>query len=99
VLALTFPSLRRAEGIVPWDPQRLWRWASRGTTSFEASAAAEFILALAGADFLGSDLASLTRLLCAFSTWSDGDRAAFFAWARAPWWPGRPAAQLTARQE
>lgn len=43
-LAATFPSLERADGIWPWNPNRLDGWASRMDRTNEERLSARFLL-------------------------------------------------------
>jgi hypothetical protein len=44
MMAMAFPTLREAEGVTPWNPNRLDIWAAEEADSPEAIAAAQFLL-------------------------------------------------------
>ena len=46
LMAMAFPTLRDAEGVFPWNPNRLDIWAAEEADSPEAIAAAQFLLSL-----------------------------------------------------
>jgi hypothetical protein len=83
-LALSFPALQcgTAEGyhrmgLRPWNPEMLKRW-SRTASSGERKAAL-FVLSV-------WNTANKFDVHDALLTWDNGNRAAFAAWAAAPWW-------------
>ena len=44
MMAMAFPTLREAEGITPWNPNRLDIWAAEEADESGAIAAAQFLL-------------------------------------------------------
>lgn len=78
-LAASFPCLARAEGVKPFDPDRLKRWSSRASSG-EAHAS-RFLLGV----WSGGRSTPPFLLLEAMNVWDSGQRAAFAAWAQAPW--------------
>lgn len=76
-LARVFPGLRAADGVQPWDPDRLRRWASHQLRDVEL--AALFVLSVAepGVDFPMHE---------ALVEWDDYSRIAFTTWVMKPWW-------------
>lgn len=81
-LALSFPTLRWARGVAPFDPNELDAWAC-GPASSGGFHAAAFILGVWNhyADW-GCGKFDLFR---AFDTWDREHREAFVAWAQDPW--------------
>jgi hypothetical protein len=84
-LALSFPSLLDADGIAPWEPLHFERWMRSGAPGHGAKCAGRFVLSVWNPS---------TRWKCgrfdlhdALGIWDNPHRAAFLAWARAPWWP------------
>lgn len=84
-LALTFPTLRDAPGVNPWDPDRLAAWAKSAASSGGRHAAA-FVLGIY-ARALPSALGVPFDFHRAVETWDAEHLAAFQAWAADPWWP------------
>ncbi|MBX9579619.1 MAG: hypothetical protein K2X87_04860 [Gemmataceae bacterium] len=88
-LARSFPSLKDAPGVDPWDPDALDLWAAGrdGDAEWAGRLAAEFVLKV-------WDCAGLDRVSPRFDAvfgwyvWGPADRAAFRAWADAPFWLG-----------
>ena len=78
-LALSFPCLARAEGVKPFDPDRLKRWSSRASSG-EVHAVL-FVLAV----YTGGRASPPFLVLDALGVWDDGQRKAFQAWAAEPW--------------
>jgi hypothetical protein len=101
-LALSFPSLRKAEGLEPFDAVALLRWACDGKSHGEFVSAA-FVLSVWNPDTDWSEVAreegievgteakggTLARfdLHEALRVWDDGNRSAFLRWASSPWYP------------
>lgn len=109
-LALSFPTLKDAEGLYPFDATTFDAWAC-GPRCHGARLAAQFILAIYhGRIGKLSDKPRKTPdkhtwwgvhrwnidshwrvgpfdVVGALSTWDAEHRAAFIAWASAPWWP------------
>ena len=84
-LALSFPSLRQADGIAPWEPELFARWVRAGSAGHGATCAGQFVLSV-------WNLSTRWRggrfdLHEALAIWDADHRTAFLAWARAPWWP------------
>jgi hypothetical protein len=84
-LALSFPTLRDADGLCPWDPLRFQCWMRSGAPGHGAKCAGRFVLSVWNPS---------TRWRCgtfdlhdALWCWDDKHRGAFLAWVRAPWWP------------
>lgn len=110
-LALTFPTLERAEGLYPFDAPVFDEWACSAGLCHGGIYAAQFVLAVyhgrmgkladkprktpAKDTWFGVhrwNLDSHWRIgpfdvVDALSTWDSKHRAAFVAWARAPWYP------------
>lgn len=84
-LARSFPSLDGAPGIEPFDLEALTRWSrSRGSG---ARHAVRFVVSVWNPDApLQLGLESFD-VHAALGAWDLRHRAAFVAWARAPWWP------------
>ena len=82
-LSASFPTLH---GVLDrWDPEVLDRWACGPVPGSGAFHAARFVLSVFNADAPWQcGPFELHRALCA---WDAAHRAAFLAWARAPWWP------------
>ena len=83
-LARTFPCLRGAPGVSPWEPAELDRWAA-GPASHGERVTARFMLAVwdAATDWE----AGRFDLMEALHVWSPSHREAFLEWASDPWWP------------
>ena len=82
--ARTFPSMAKA-GTDPWDAYALDRRMAESPVSHGELLTAQFLLAV-------WDPATAWRcgrfeLMEALRVWDDRHRAAFLAWANAPWWP------------
>lgn len=89
-LALSFPTLERAEMQDPkypgeFDPSVFARWAKKCATGSGSRNAARFVLAV----WNNTGTWGLGRfdVMDAMGSWDSVHRAAFAAWARAPWWP------------
>ena len=81
LLARSFPSLEHATGLDPWNPGELRRWAAEDPRVTAAGHhAAAFVLGV-WTQQPGFDVVR------ALAVWDAAHRAAFLAWARAPWWP------------
>lgn len=87
-LALTFPSLVRADGVTPWDANRLDEWATAPRSHGERCAA-QFVLAVwAGTPTSECEWKSGPfDLMEALRVWDEQHHHAFVSWVRAPWWP------------
>jgi hypothetical protein len=84
-LALSFPSLRQADGLAPWEPEPFARWMRSGAPGHGAKCAGQFLLSVwnPSTRWKGGRF----DLHEALAIWDEAHRAAFLAWARAPWWP------------
>lgn len=84
-LAQSFPTLRDAPGIQPWDPERLDTWAVGPAPGHGAFCAARFVLAVWNStdEWQCGTFDVMEALAC----WDREHRAAFLEWAREPWWP------------
>jgi hypothetical protein len=86
--ALSFPCLRRADGVSPWDALRLDEWATDSRSHGERCTA-QFVLAI----WSGTPASECQwkvgpfDLLEALRVWDEDHHRAFLSWARAPWWP------------
>lgn len=85
ILAKSFPTLRGARGLAPWDPEALDSWACGPVPGSGAQHAARFVFAVWN---------SAARWSCgrfdavrALGSWDRDHQAAFLAWATEPWWP------------
>ena len=87
-LARTFPALRHADGITPFDAKALDAWAS-GPRSHGEVCTAQFLLAVWGNTTLKECpwTCGPFDVMEALGVWDDAQRAAFLAWAQDPWWP------------
>ncbi len=83
-LAQSFPCLRDAWGIEPFEPGELNRWASSGVSHGERITAS-FILAVW--DSATEWEAGRFDLMEALNVWSPSHREPFLSWASDPWWP------------
>ena len=83
-LARSFPCLRNAPGIDPWDAQVLDRWAA-GSVSHGEQVTARFLLAVwdASAEWQSGRF----DLMEALHVWEPSHRLPFLEWADDPWWP------------
>jgi hypothetical protein len=99
-LAHSFPSLREADGLNPWDLERFARWLCAGTGG-GAKRAGHFVLHVwnAAADHrefgreLGIESAVAEECLRPFNlsdalgVWDEEHKRAFISWVEAPFWP------------
>lgn len=83
-LARSFPCLRNAWGVSPFDPEELNRWAASGVSHGEG-VTASFILAVW--DPSTEWEAGRFDLMEALSVWPVSHREPFLKWASDPWWP------------
>jgi hypothetical protein len=85
-LALSFPSLRQADGLAPWEPERFAQWMRSGAPGHGAKCAGQFVLGVwnPSTRWKGGGRFDLHEAL---TIWDEDHRTAFLAWARAPWWP------------
>lgn len=83
-LTRSFPCLRRAWGVEPFEPEELNRWAASGASQGER-VTASFILAVW--DSSTDWECGRFDLMEALNVWPDEHRIAFLRWAANPWWP------------
>lgn len=83
-LAETFPCLRNAPGVSPWEPGELNRWAT-GPASHGERVTAQFLLAVWNATVDWE--AGRFDLMDALNVWPPSHREPFLEWASDPWWP------------
>lgn len=83
--AETFPGLRGKMGVRPWQPGQIARWFgdSQAAGDTRGAHAARFVLEIAHP---GSTFGRFNAVQ-ALREWDEPHRAAFLAWAQAPWWP------------
>ena len=84
-LAQSFPSLKQARGVSPWQSKELARWAREHRSATLERTAAQFVLWVC--DPFEVWRCGRFNLLEALVTWDEPHRAAFIAWAKSPWWP------------
>lgn len=82
-LARSFPTLRTASGLDPWDPEVLDRWACGPVPGSGAFHAARLILGIWNPRAEWN--CGKFDALAAVGAWDDEHRAAFAAWAASPW--------------
>jgi hypothetical protein len=82
-LAETFPSLRGAPGVSPWDALALNLWACRGASHGE-KVTAQFILTVWNQHEAWE--CGRFDVMEALQVFDLNHRAAFLAWAQEPWW-------------
>jgi hypothetical protein len=87
-LAHSFVSLEQADGVEPWDAERLDAWACAPNRSRSAVHAARFVLHV-------FDRAVAWRcgpfdVVDAVREWDAAHRDAFLVWVLRPWWPDVP---------
>jgi hypothetical protein len=91
ILALMFPTLRDADGIRPWDPEKLISWLNGPAPGSGARSAGRFVLGVwnSSTDWTEHGLAPPGRfdLFEALAVWDDTHREALQAWVSAPFWP------------
>jgi hypothetical protein len=84
-LALSFPTLANADGVSPWDADRLEAWLLSGAPGYGAQCAGRLVLSVWNSYHewrCGSfDLHE------ALGCWDAKHRSAFVAWIARPWWP------------
>lgn len=85
-LAEAFPTLRESvPGVRPWDPEAIDTWLdTSGAVTSGSRDAAAFVLGVWNPNAQGRVAFDVHRAL---GTWDRAHRAAFLAWATAPWWP------------
>lgn len=84
-LAESFRSLEYKPGIRPWNAAALADWVRRGEATQAQAQAAAFVLEIANMSAVWDGVPS-SKMHDAASVWSKEDRAAFAAWAQAPWY-------------
>ena len=84
-LALTFPGLREASGLDPWDAYKFDLWADGAQVPHSARYAAQFILMIWNPEreWDTGGFEAIEALRC----WDAEHRCAFLQWAAEPWWP------------
>ncbi|MCW8138297.1 MAG: hypothetical protein KIT58_05260 [Planctomycetota bacterium] len=82
-LAWSFPTLRGAPGVVPWDPEELDRWACGPVPSSGGLYAAQFVLGVW--NIFAEWGCGRFDALRALNTWDSAHREAFVEWAEDPW--------------
>jgi hypothetical protein len=82
-LALTFPCLRGAPGVDPFEPGELDRWAAGGASHGER-VTARFLLAVWDAS--GEWAAGRFDVMEALRVRPPSHSRPFLAWAEEPWW-------------
>lgn len=87
-LAMSFPSLRRADGVNPWDADRLDEWGA-GPRSHGERCAARFVLAVWSGGLIEECpwKSGPFDMVDAVKTWDESHHRAFVSWVRDPWWP------------
>jgi hypothetical protein len=83
-LALSFPTLRGAGGVSPWNPRELDGWACGPVPGHGAKHAARFVLAVWNND--AEWQCGKFDVVEALPVWDDSHRAVFLAWCAQPWW-------------
>lgn len=92
---LSFPSLRKAPGVDPWDADLFLSWAVGGLSHGERCAA-QFVLGVWNPSSNWDEVAAEKNLegrigrfdlFDAMSVWDDLHRGAFLAWCKSPFWP------------
>jgi hypothetical protein len=82
-LAQTFPCLRNAPGIDPWDVNKLDEWASTPWPSHVEKCAAQFVLAVWNPDFKWK--CGKFDIMEAMKVWDSATYNAYLVWAADPW--------------
>ena len=83
-LAQTFPSLRLAQGVDPFDAEELDRWAN-GPVSHGQRVSAQFVLAVWSPEQCWK--CGRFNLMGALSLFDPTHHQAFLTWVSDPWWP------------
>lgn len=84
VLALSFPSLRYAPGVAPWDAELFADWAAGPVPSHGMLCAAQFVLRVW--NHYEEWPCGKFDVMDALGCWDYEHHAAFLEWAKAPWW-------------
>ena len=82
--ARTFPTMRNADGVDPWDAERLEAWA-KGPLSHGERVTARFLLSVW--DPAHAWQLDPFDLMEALKIWDPAHHEAFLRWAADPWWP------------
>lgn len=83
-LARSFPCLREAPGVEPFDAKALDRWAA-GPVSHGERVSAQFLLAVW--DPSNGWTCGRFDLMEALNLWPPSHRGPFVRWVANPWWP------------
>jgi len=96
-LARSFPSLRDALGVDPWDALTFLRWSDRPQLTSGMVHAIRFVLQVwnpstdwretAAAHGIDGSHLEPFNVVHALSTWDDAHRDAFLAWCEVPFYP------------
>lgn len=84
-LALSFPALSGADGVKPWDAERLEAWLRSGAPGHGAKCAGRFVLSVWNP--YHEWRAGRFDVHEALGCWDARHSAAFVAWISSPWWP------------
>lgn len=79
-LASSLPSLKGADGVMPWKPKLLNAWGLR-SSDFNAKTAVRFVLAVWAVEVFGG-----FDLLGSFHRLDREHQAVITKWAENPWW-------------
>jgi hypothetical protein len=84
-LAMTFPTLRDADGIVHWDPNAFEEWLVKQEPQSAARWAGRFLLSVwtPTRAWVSGRFVRHEALAC----WDENHRRAFAVWCQDPWWP------------
>jgi len=85
-LALSFHVLDAAAGVLPFNADKLARWARSAAASDGAVCAAQFVLMVYNPRAAKRRRCGYFDVDQAMATWDAQNRAAFVEWARNPWW-------------
>ena len=80
-LALSFPALRNAAGVDPWDGEKFAEWVE-GPRSQGERVTGYFLLTV----WNHYEWAEKFDFVYAMGKWDVPNRKAFLRWAAAPWW-------------
>ena len=84
-LAQSFPTLMMAPGTVPFNADKLAKWARGPEPGHGARCAARFVLTVWNPGVRWR--CGRFDLMEALSSWDDEHRGAFLRWVQKPWWP------------
>lgn len=82
-LAWSFPTLRTARGVAPWDPEVFDAWACGPEPSAGGLYAAQLVLAVF--NMFAERGCGKFDIIRALNVWDAAHREAFLAWAEDPW--------------